>query len=256
LYEGRTFRCGLFSAKISPLYGGSYGIPLYAINQIEAAMNSKWMKTVVNYILNGLVIMLPVFGTGYIIYHALKWLDGIVPALYYTTEELEEKGDSFTGWGIVILVVVLFVMGYLGSKFINEKLKGLFESLLDRVPGVNNLYHTISDVLGAFVGNKKKFDKPVLVKVSDDMDLEMIGFVTDTDLAELGNIQGKVSVYFPMSYSFSGHMLVVPLRNVKPLKGNPVDIMKYTISGGIVEFDPNEGAEKVSSSNKKPLGDK
>lgn len=210
-------------------------------------MKNKWMKTGINYILNGLVIMLPVFGTGYIIYHALKWLDGIVPALYYTEQELAAKGNSFTGWGIVILLVVLFVMGYLGARFINDRLKGWFEGLLDRIPGVNNLYHTISDVLGAFVGNKKKFDKPVLVKVSDDMDLEMIGFVTDTDLAELGNIQGKVSVYFPMSYSFSGHMLVVPIRNVKPLQGNPVDIMKYTISGGIVEFDPNEGVKEQKS---------
>jgi uncharacterized membrane protein len=219
-------------------------IPLQARFKRTQAMNNKWIKTMINYMLNGLVIMLPVFGTGYIIYHTLKWLDGIVPALYYTEAELAQQGNSFTGWGIVILLVVLFVMGYLGAKFINDRLKGLFESLLDRIPGVNNLYHTISDMLGAFVGNKKKFDKPVLVKVSDDMDLEMIGFVTDTDLAELGNIQGKVSVYFPMSYSFSGHMLVVPIRNVKPLQGNPVDIMKYTISGGIVEFDPNAGSDE------------
>ncbi len=206
-------------------------------------MNNRWMKTCVNYMLNGLLIMLPVFGTGYIIYNLLKWLDGIVPALYYSKDELAQQGDNFTGWGIVILLLVLFVMGYLGSLFINDRLKGLFESLLDRIPGVNNLYHTISDLLGAFVGNKKKFDKPVLVKISDEMDLEMIGFITDSDLKELGHIQGKVSVYFPMSYSFSGHMLVVPTRNVKPIHGNPVDIMKYTMSGGIVEFDPNDGAE-------------
>jgi len=201
--------------------------------------------------LNGLLIMLPVFGTGYIVYNLLKWLDGIVPALYYSKEELAEKGDNFTGWGILILLIVLFVMGYLGSLFINDRLKAWFEGLLDRIPGVNNLYHTISDLLGAFVGNKKKFDQPVLVKVSDDMDLEMIGFVTDTDLTELGNIQGKVSVYFPMSYSFSGHMLVVPLRNIKPLQGNPVDILKYTMSGGIVEFDPNEGDVKSNDQKSK-----
>jgi uncharacterized membrane protein len=164
---------------------------------------------------------------------------------------LAEKGDNFTGWGILILLIVLFVMGYLGSLFINDRLKAWFEGLLDRIPGVNNLYHTISDLLGAFVGNKKKFDQPVLVKVSDDMDLEMIGFVTDTDLTELGNIQGKVSVYFPMSYSFSGHMLVVPLRNIKPLQGNPVDILKYTMSGGIVEFDPNEGDVKSNDQKSK-----
>jgi uncharacterized membrane protein len=232
-------------------------------------MSSKIVRRLINYTLNGLLIILPVFGTGYIIYQLLKWVDGIIPRLWYSSVQtgsqyenatvtvITENGpvqlpaliqsthahDGFSGWGIFVLLGMLIVLGWLGSVFINDRLKGLFENLLDRIPGVNNLYHTISDLLGAFVGNKKKFDKPVLVKVSDDMDLEMIGFITDTDLKELGNIQGKVSVYFPMSYSFSGHMLVVPIRNVKPLQGNPVDIMKYTISGGIVEFDPHEGTQ-------------
>jgi len=104
------------------------------------------------------------------------------------------------------------------------------------------LYNAISDVLSAFVGKEKKFNQPVLVKVSDQLDMEMIGFITDTDLSELGNIQGKVAVYFPMSYSFSGHMMIVPVKNLTRIDRNSVDILKYTMSGGIVELDPeNEG---------------
>jgi uncharacterized membrane protein len=94
------------------------------------------------------------------------------------------------------------------------------------------------------VGNKKKFNQPVLVKVSDQMDMEMIGFVTDTDLSVLGDISGKVAVYFPMSYSFSGHMMIVPVRNIKRIERNAVDIMKYTVSGGIVELDPENERNK------------
>jgi uncharacterized membrane protein len=91
--------------------------------------------------------------------------------------------------------------------------------------------------LSAFVGKEKKFNQPVLVKVSETMELEMIGFITDTNLAELGNIQGKVAVYFPMSYSFSGHMMIVPVKNITPIERNSVDILKYTMSGGIVELE-------------------
>jgi uncharacterized membrane protein len=69
------------------------------------------------------------------------------------------------------------------------------------------------------------------------MELEMIGFITDTDLSELGNIQGKVAVYFPMSYSFSGHMMIVPVKNITRIERNSVDILKYTMSGGIVELE-------------------
>lgn len=201
-------------------------------------MKNKIVRKLINYILNGLVITLPVFGTAYIIYELLVWLDGIVPRIWYSKEELALRDDEFSGWGIFVLLLVLFVMGWLGSLFINERLKGWFERLLDRIPGVNNLYHTISDILSAFVGNKKKFNQPVLVKVSEQLDLEMIGFITDTDLSELGDISGKVAVYFPMSYSFAGHLMIVPVKNIKRIERNAVDIMKYTVSGGIVELDP------------------
>jgi uncharacterized membrane protein len=200
-------------------------------------MKNKYARKFVNYVLNGLLITLPVFGTAYIIYELFKWLDGLIPRMLYSEEELLSKGDNFSGLGILVLLLVLFTMGWFGSLFINDRLKGLFERLLNKIPGVNNLYHTISDILSAFVGNKKKFNQPVLVKVSDQLDMEMIGFITDTDLSVLGEISGKVAVYFPMSYSFAGHMMVVPVRNIKRIERNAVDIMKYTVSGGIVELD-------------------
>jgi uncharacterized membrane protein len=184
-----------------------------------------------------LLISLPVFGTGYIVYQLFNFLDSIVPRLLYSEVELQTKGDHFSGWGILMLILVLFVMGWFGSIFINDRIKGWFTRLLDKIPGVNNLYKAISDVLSAFVGKEKKFNQPVLVKVSESMELEMIGFITDTDLSELGNIQGKVAVYFPMSYSFSGHMMIVPTKNITRIERNSVDILKYTMSGGIVELD-------------------
>ena len=201
-------------------------------------MKNRYLRKFVHYVLNGLLISLPVFGTGYIVFQLFSFLDNIVPRILYTEDEMLTKGDHFSGWGILILVMVLFVMGWFGSMFINDRIKGIFQRLLDKIPGVNNLYNAISDVLGAFVGKEKKFNQPVLVKVSDQMDLEMIGFITDTDLSELGDIQGKVAVYFPMSYSFSGHMMIVPARNIKRIERNSVDILKYTMSGGIVELDP------------------
>jgi uncharacterized membrane protein len=201
-------------------------------------MKNRYLRKFINYVLNGLVIALPVFGTGYIIYKLFSFLDSIVPRILYSEEEMVTRGDHFWGWGILMLVLVLFVMGWFGSMFINDRIKGWFQRLLDKIPGVNNLYNAISDVLSAFVGKEKKFNQPVLVKVSEQMELEMIGFITDTDLSELGNIQGKVAVYFPMSYSFSGHMMIVPTKNISRIERNAVDILKYTMSGGIVELDP------------------
>ena len=200
-------------------------------------MKNRYVRRFINYVLNGMIISLPVFGTGYIVYKLFTFLDSIVPRIIYSEDEMLTKGEHFSGWGILMLVLVLFILGWFGSMFINDRIKGWFLRLLDKIPGVNNLYKAISDVLSAFVGKEKKFNQPVLVKVSDNMELEMIGFITDTNLSDLGNIQGKVAVYFPMSYSFSGHMMIVPTKNITPIDRNSVDILKYTMSGGIVELD-------------------
>ncbi len=207
-------------------------------------MKNSYIRKFLGYVLNGLAITLPVFGTAYIIYKAFMWVDSIVPRIWYSEAELATRDKGFSGWGILVLLLALFVMGWLGSRFINEQIKTWFEKILDRIPGVNNLYHTISDILSAFVGNKKKFNQPVLVKVSDQMDFEMIGFITDTNLSELGDITGKVAVYFPMSYSFAGHLMIVPTRHIKLLERNAVDIMKYAVSGGIVELEHEDEKQK------------
>lgn len=204
-------------------------------------MKNRHLRKIINYTLNGLVIMLPVFGTAYIIYELLLWLDGIIPRLFSSAEELKQIEDAggrkFSGWGILTLLIILFVMGWLGSLFINERIRGWFGSLIERIPGFNNLYKTISDIISALVGSKKRFNQPVLVKVSDTLDMEMIGFITDSDLSELGDIPGKVAVYFPMSFSFSGHLMLVPVRNIKRIERNSVDVLKYTLSAGVVEID-------------------
>lgn len=202
-------------------------------------MKDKWSRKFISYVLNGLIISLPVFGTAYIVYKIFLWLDGLLPSIFVSDPSTLEK-LGHRGIGLIMLVVLLFLMGWLGSLFINDRIKELFENLIERIPGVNNLYSSISDLLNAFVGNKKKFNRPVIVKVSKDMDLEMIGFVTDEDLRELGNIEGKVAVYFPMSYSFSGHLMIVPRENVKVIDRNAVEVMKYTVSGGVVEFDDDK----------------
>ena len=187
------------------------------------------------YLINGLVLALPVYITCYVLYTIFDSLDRIIP--------IEHK---YPGLGIIILVSTLVILGFLGAKIINDQIRNRFSKFLDRIPFIKTIYKSITDMLGAFVGNKKRFNKPVLVRLSKEHDVEIIGFVTDEDLQEIGEADaGKVGVYIPMSYSFSGHLIIVPRSNVKLITGNSLDLMKYVVSGGVVEFEPekNEGAE-------------
>jgi uncharacterized membrane protein len=198
-------------------------------------MKHSFTRKLFAYLINGLVLALPIYITGYVLYTIFNSLDSILP--------IEHK---YPGLGILILLVVLVVLGFLGAKIINEQIRNRLLKFLDRIPFIKTIYKSITDMLGAFVGNKKRFNKPVLVRLSKDNEVEVIGFVTDEDLQEIGEAQaGKVGVYVPMSYSFSGHLVIVPRSNVKPISGNSLELMKYVVSGGVVEFEPekNEGTK-------------
>ena len=195
-------------------------------------MIQRALRKLIQYILNGLLLTLPMVITGYVIYRLFMGLDSLLP--------IEHR---YPGMGILMLITFLAVLGYLGAKFINDTIRGWFNRLLDRIPLIKTIYKRITDLLGAFVGQKKAFNQPVLVKISEETDIEVIGFVTDEDLKELGNIQNKVGVYFPMSYSFAGHLMIVPAKNVKPIDKNAVDVMKYIVSGGVVDIEHNHDAK-------------
>ena len=89
--------------------------------------------------------------------------------------------------------------------------------------------------MGAFVGDKRKFNKPVLVTMNKENNLYQIGFITQEDLKELG-LNEMVAVYIPQSYAFAGHHFLVPKENVKSLNVSGTIAMKFIVSGGISGF--------------------
>jgi uncharacterized membrane protein len=198
------------------------------------------MRKLIGYILNGVLVTVPIVIVVYIIYKVLVILSIPVNTIMesdLTAREKELVGHDISPLGILILLFVLLAIGFLWAKLISEPLKVRMAKWLDKIP----MYKSIRDLMNAFVGSKKMFNKPVLVKLNSASEVEMIGFVTDEDLKELGDDQeGKIGVYMPMSYSFSGHLVVVPRRNVKKIDRSSVDIMKYVVSGGIVEIDASD----------------
>jgi uncharacterized membrane protein len=70
-------------------------------------------------------------------------------------------------------------------------------------PIIKLLYTSAKDLMGVFVGEKKFFDKPVLVSLLPDSETKVIGFITREDLNSLG-LSGSVAVYMPQAYNFAG----------------------------------------------------
>ena len=164
-----------------------------------------------SYLFQGLIYIAPLGITVYVVYFLFNLIDGFLQK--YIQQYLNV---SIPGMGIVFLVVFLVLLGFIGQTVLARPFRRLVNRLFEKTPLVKIIYTSIRDLLSAFVGKEKKFNRPVLVVVNTISNLEKMGFLTQDDLTEL-NIKDKVSVYFPHSYNFSGEMFVVPSELVRPL---------------------------------------
>ncbi|MGD2036086.1 MAG: DUF502 domain-containing protein [Bacteroidales bacterium] len=187
------------------------------------------MKKVIRYFLQGLLFIAPAAITIYIVYVVFTFLDGAIQDFFEAYMPFR-----IPGLGLLALLVIITILGFIGQSIIFRPFRYLLDRLLRNAPIVNVVYSAIKDLLSAFVGKEKKFNKPVLVKVNLISDLEKIGFLTTEDLNELG-IKDKVSVYFPHSYNFSGEMFIVPKEHIRPLSIPPAEAMKFIVSGGVTK---------------------
>jgi uncharacterized membrane protein len=184
---------------------------------------SIWGR-VLRYFLQGLLLIGPMVITIYIISALFRWLDGMVPSLFNV--------QLYPGVGILIILSFILVLGYVASSFLTRSLISILESYIKRVPLINLLYSSTQDVMGAFVGDKKKFDHPVLVKMKENTDIYRIGFITRDELSALG-LKDHVAIYFPHSYNISGNLYLIPSSRVTHLDISSAEAMKFVVSGGV-----------------------
>ena len=189
------------------------------------------MKKLVNYLLQGLLYIAPLGITAYIIYGVFTFMDGLLQELL-----IKFFDTKIPGLGFLTLLLFLILVGFLGRTFIAQPIKLLFRNIIDRIPLLKFIYGAFNDLFSAFVGKEKKFNKPVLVKVNLNSDLEKLGFITEENLVLL-NEKDKVAVYFPHSYNFSGELFIVPKANIKPVDINSSDVMKFIVSAGLTGWE-------------------
>jgi len=186
-------------------------------------MSSKNIfRTLTGYFFQGILITVPLAFTIYVIYQVFIFLDGLIKV-------------DIPGLGLISLVALLTLIGLLGSNILVQPLLKKGDQLLDRVPLIKTVYTSIADLVTAFVGKKKKFTKPVLVKMVTNSELHKLGFITEEDLGQFGINGDKVAVYLPHSYAFSGNLYIVPKANVTPLDAKSADVMKFIVSGGVTQ---------------------
>ena len=191
----------------------------------------KFFRALVRYFFQGLLYLAPVSITIYVIYQAFIYVDGLLDEYI-----LEYLGFNIPGLGILVILVSISLIGFLFSSIVFRPLWRTMEKILLKAPLIKIIYTSVKDLMEAFVGQKKKFTEPVLVKINKNTDLQKIGFITSRDLEILGLGNDKVAVYFPHSYAFSGNLFIAPVENITKINAAPAEVMKFIVSAGITKI--------------------
>ena len=192
------------------------------------------MNNVLKYFLQGLVLFIPLGITIIVFVKLFQFFEGLFSFVGLTGNPFFDTLISFA-----CLVVFITIIGVLASSFIFKKLFSFLEVRLEHAPFIRHIYSPIKDFMNAFMGNKKKFTKPVLVLTNPQANIQEVGFITQDDLTDWG-ISDKIAVYLPMSYSFSGRLIIIPKTQITILNVDGSEAMKFIISGGVTEIDKDE----------------
>jgi uncharacterized membrane protein len=180
----------------------------------------RMMRKIINAFLQGLLFIAPVSVTIFVIYKVFVFVDNLIPV-------------RIPGLGLLIVLAAITLIGLAGSFIIRTPLSMLLNRILENIPLVKILYSAIKDLMSAFVGQKKKFNKPVRVLMNSESRIYKLGFMTLEDLSSIGVGSDMVAVYLPHSYNFSGNLFLVPASSVEPINAPAAEVMKFIVSGGV-----------------------
>lgn len=175
----------------------------------------KLMAQLSKIFFRGLITLLPIAITFYILYSVIQILDGILGSI------LKEILPTYIpGLGLITIVALIFVFGLMLNTMITAKILSLIESKLLEVPFIKAVYSPLRDLMNLFAKKDEKQLKHVVLVHLGDQGAQAIGLVTRDHFAELklGNFtEGKVAVYFPFSYILGGVTILVPKTRVQAI---------------------------------------
>ena len=198
------------------------------------------MRRLLNYFLRGLVLVAPIFVTVYVCWTIFVTIDGLL-------------GLPVPGAGFAVTIVLIVAVGFLASSYLSRHAVALVDRVMARLPFVRLLYSSTKDLLNAFVGERRRFETPVLVALAPGSTVRLLGFVTQDSLAHLG-LAGQVAVYLPHSYTFAGNLVVVPATQVERVTADSADVMAFIVSGGVAGI-PSTGTSARTGRPGAPAAD-
>lgn len=193
----------------------------------------KWFR---KYFITGILVLLPLIITGYIVIFAFNLGDGILRNLIQYV-----VGHRIPGLGFLIMLVIVFLAGLFGQNVVGKKLLMWGEAVLRCIPVVKSIYLASKQVMEVFASDRSgAFQRVVLVEYPR-RGLYMFGFLTgEAPVKVKQQVElDLLNVFVPATPPSHGFFIMVPRQEVQMLDMSVEDGLKLVLSAGIIASSPS-----------------
>src|SRR5271167_2815397 len=193
------------------------------------------MKKILTLTMSGLVTVLPLALTIYVIWWLIHTVEGWLRRALIGIGLISPE-HYWPGLGLIVGFFLLLLVGSLVNAYAGKIFLKYWNDFLGRIPFVKTLYGGFRDVVSLLPsgsGERRDLQRVVLARFAD---VHAIGFVTREDapaVLEPHGGRGLVTVYFPMSYAFGGYTLYLPREPIQPPEISVEDAMRLAITAGL-----------------------
>ncbi len=202
--------------------------------------------------LTGIVVIAPVWLTGWLIWSVVGWIDSaVLPLVPQRFQPEEYVGINVHGVGVIFFLFFTIIVGWIAKGILGRSLIHFAESLVNRMPVVRSIYSGIKQISETvFAQTERSFEKACLIQYPR-RGIWAIGFVSTTargEISQRAETAGELySVFVPTTPNpTSGFLLFFPAEDVILLDMTIEDAAKLVISAGLVypnEKDPTQPPE-------------
>lgn len=145
--------------------------------------------------------------------------------------------------GFLVVVIGLYVLGWMVNRVVGKQLLNFFERLVDRLPLVHTVYGSVKRLISALQTEPDEVERVVLIEFPNE-NMKTIGLVTRT-MTDSDTGQKLAAVYVPTTPNpTSGYLEIVPVNRLVSTDWTIDQAMNFVVSGGAI------GPERFAFSSK------
>ena len=203
------------------------------------------------YLTAGLLVWVPLGVTFLVIESLADFANRLLTILPVQMQPEHWLGHDIPGLGVLLVFITVLATGMVAANFVGQRLVGMGESILARIPLVRSLYSGVKQLLESLMsGSGNSFRTVVLVPYPHPGSWTL-GFLTGEGLPEAVDATGMdlVNVFVPATPNpTSGFFLMVPRKDVVELRISVDEGLRMILSMGmVVPGLPRKGAAPAST---------